>query len=111
MNNHPNEWREIGLVLNIHVLKLCLIKPPSVQEKAESRHCSKAKELAALVHGLICSLFRNFRSSGAFSPPSPPLANCPLKAELESLGLVFLSLVTCSQWMLLQLEEGSCMRL
>lgn len=44
-----------------------------------------------------------------FSPL--PLANSPLKAELESLGLVFLSLLTFSQWMLLQLEEGSCTRL
>lgn len=68
MNNHPNEWREIGLVLNTHVLELRLIKPPSVQGKAESSHFSKARELAALVHGLICSLFGHFRCSGAFSP-------------------------------------------
>ena len=43
--------------------------------------------------------------------PPLPMANYPLKAELESLGLVFFSLLTCSQWMLLQLEEGSCTRL
>lgn len=71
MNNHPNEWGEIGLVLNTHVLKLCLIKPPSVQGKAEPCCRSKARELAALVHGLICSLFGHFRCSGAFSPPTP----------------------------------------
>jgi len=109
MNNHPNEWREIGLALNTHVLKLCLIKPPSVQAKAETCHHSKARELAALVHGLICSLFGHFRCSGAFSPS--PLVTYPLKAELESLGLVFLSLLTCSQWLHLQLEERSCTRL
>lgn len=100
MNNHPNEWREIGLVLNTHVLKLCLIKTPSVQGKAESLCRLKTRDLAALVHGLICSLFGHFRCSGAF-PPSLPLASYPLKAELESLGLVFLSLLRCSQWMLL----------
>lgn len=68
MNNHLNEWREIGLVLNTHVLELCLIKPPSVQAKAEPSRFSKARELAALVHGLICSLLGHFRCSEAFSP-------------------------------------------
>lgn len=43
--------------------------------------------------------------------PALPLANYPLKAELESLELVYFSLLPCSQWMLLQLEEGSCTRL
>lgn len=104
MNNHPNEWREIGLVLNTHVLELSLIKPPSVQGKAESSRFSKARELAALVHGLICSLFGHFRCSEAFSPSTS--GKHPLKAELEMLGLVFFSVLLCSQWMLLQLKEG-----
>lgn len=34
----------------------------------------------------------------------PSVSNSPLK--LESLGLVFFILLTCSQWTLLQLEEG-----
>lgn len=55
MNNHPNEWREIGLVLNTHVLKLGLIKPPSVQGAVELR-AAQCRELAALVHGPACSL-------------------------------------------------------
>lgn len=40
--------------------------------------------------------------------PTLLLANYPLKAELKSLGLVFFSLLTSFQWMLLQLEERSC---
>lgn len=110
MNNHPNEWREIGLALNTHVLKLRLIKTPSAQGKAESPHHSKARELAALVHGLICSLFGHFRCSGDVFPPLP-LASYPLKAERGSFEMVFLRLLTCSQWMLFQLEAGSCTRL
>lgn len=109
MNNHPNEWREIGLVLNTHVLELRLIKPPSVQGKAESSRFSKARELAALctASSAACSDI-----SGAQEHFLPlPLANFPLKAEPESLGLVFFSVLTCSQWMLLQLEEGRFTRL
>lgn len=66
MNNHPNEWREIGLVLNTHVLELSLIKPPSVQGKAEASRSSKARELAALGHGLICSLLGHLRAQKLF---------------------------------------------
>lgn len=58
-------------MLNTHVLKLCLIKTPSVQGKAESLCRLKTRDLAALVHGLICSLFGHFRCSGAFPPLSP----------------------------------------
>lgn len=109
MNNHPNEWRKIGLVVNTHVLELSLIKPPSVQGKAESSRLSKSRELAAPVHGLICSLLGHFRRSEAFSPSAG--GKHPLKAELESLGLVFCSVLICSQWMLLHLEERRFTRL
>lgn len=55
MNNHPNEWREIGLALNTHVLKLGLIKPPSVQGVVKL-HAAQCRELAEFVHGPACSL-------------------------------------------------------
>lgn len=93
-------------MLNTHVLKLCLIKPPSVQGKAESCCCSKDSELAALVHVSSAACWDISGVEEHF--PTLLLANYPLKAELESLGLVFFSLLICVQWMLLQLEERSC---